>query len=272
MSYAQGPAPVPTFSRSVDGSPAVSLPSRTGAIDKTMILYETLRLAPGPVRLSELCRHTGFAKSTVHRLLTALIAAGMVARLGVRYIDAHRVAHAGRGAVRQRELLRRLAPFVCDAAIRTRCTASLATLDGLDVVFSHRVYSHTHVDTRSDATGRELAHLTAAGRMLLSRDPHTARSTLHKRDLSHAEAVELDNELTLLSRRGHATRVRPGQVACAAAVLPLGQGGQPIVITAKGRGDQTAAESMAAQLYEVALRTAKDTAWWQQSDDAGLWP
>jgi DNA-binding IclR family transcriptional regulator len=226
-------------------------PGRTAAIDKTMILYEALRSAPEGLRLSDLSRRTGLAKSTAHRLLTALIAAGMVTRLGVGYLAVHRSPDAAHVGGPHREPLLRLAPFVCDALVRTRCTASLAMLDGPDVVFAHRVFSHDNVSTPSDVSGRETAHLTAAGRLLLSCDLRAACGSERDWGLDAEEAARLDGELISLRRRGYAMRVSPG-IVCAAVVLPVHPEGAPIVLAAKGRGRASDAEYMVVQLRAVA--------------------
>ena len=245
-------APAPTHTHTTHPAHSTTRdPSRTAAIDKTMILYEALRSAPEALRLSDLSRRTGLAKSTTHRLLTALIASGMVTRLGVGYLAVHRSAEAARADSGQRDLLRWLAPFVCDALIRTRCTASLAMLDGPDVVFSHRVYSHDNVPTPSDSTGREKAHLTAAGRLLLSCDLRAACGSDRDWGLDAEETARLDGELISIRRRGYAMRVSP-QGVCAAVALPLSPQGPPIVLAAKGRGKAADAEHMVVQLRAVA--------------------
>ena len=215
------------------GSSGDGPPSRTGAIDKTMILYDTLRSAHEPLRLSDLSRRTGLAKSTTHRLLNALTVSGLVARLGVGYIAAPRPEDAQRGTDRQRDVLRRLAPYVCDAVIRTRCTASLATLDGPEVVFAHRVYSHENVPTASDRSGRERAHLTAAGRLLLAGDLRTAAGVIRTWGLGGEEAVRLQNELLQISRRGYAVRMTP-QLSCVAVELPVQRDRPRVALAIKG--------------------------------------
>jgi DNA-binding IclR family transcriptional regulator len=224
---------------------------RSAAIDKTMILYEALRSVPEAQRLSDLSRRTGLAKSTAHRLLTALIASGMVTRIGVGYLAVARASDMVRADGRQQALLRRLAPFVCDALIRTRCTASLATLDGPDAVFAHRVYSHDNVPTPSDLTGREKAHLTAAGRLLLSCDLRAECGSERDWGLDAEQAARLEGELISIRRRGYAMRVTP-QIICAAVVLPVDPDGPPVVLAAKGRGRISDAEYMVVQLRAVA--------------------
>lgn len=227
---------IPTVRRTCEplASPTDREPSRTGAIDKTMILYEQLRSTPDALRLSDLSRRTGLAKSTTHRLLNALTVSGLVVRLGMAYIAVPRPEDAQRGTTdSQRDVLRRLAPYVCDAVIRTRCTASLAILEGPDVVFAHRVYSHENVPTPSDRSGRERAHLTAAGRLLLSGDLRAACAAARDWGLAGEEVARLENDLVQITRRGFAARLTP-QVSCVAVALPAHRDGRRVALTIKG--------------------------------------
>jgi DNA-binding IclR family transcriptional regulator len=121
---------------------------------------------------------------------------------------------------------------VCDAVIRTRCTASLAVLEGPDVVFSHRVYSHESVPTPSDTTGRERAHRTAAGRLLLADDVRAACGSARAWGLGTQDAARLENDLVQIRRRGFAVRTTR-QVSCVAVGLWGGQDGPRIALAVK---------------------------------------
>jgi DNA-binding IclR family transcriptional regulator len=221
------------FRGAARGESAPREPGHTAAIDKAMTLYEVLRSAPEAVRLSELSRRTGFAKSTTHRVLAALTTAGMVTRLGHGYTAMPRSGEPAPATERRRDLLRRLAPFVADALIRTRLTASLAVLDGADVVFAHRVYSHDHVSSASDRTGRDRAHRTAAGRLLLARDLRTTCDAAPGWGLDTGEAARLNQELMLIHRRGFAIR-RTAEIGCLAVALPVAPGEEPVALTVTG--------------------------------------
>ncbi|MFI9386552.1 IclR family transcriptional regulator [Kutzneria sp. NPDC052558] len=200
----------------------------TPAVDKALIVFDVLRSAEGAVRLSDLSRRTGLPKSSVHRLLSALMKSGLVTRLGAGYA-ATDLAPAAEDSGRA---LRRLAPFVADVVMRTRSTASLAVLDGDDVVFSHRVHGHWDVRMPSDDQGRAPARQTAAGRVLLALDP---RST--------------DRELVRIRDRGFATVERDG-VTCVAVAVPLR--GQRVALTVRARTELVELDRMVFWLRTVA--------------------
>ncbi|MDT7725854.1 MAG: IclR family transcriptional regulator, regulon repressor [Actinomycetota bacterium] len=226
---------VPAAGRTGGGPHTPNEAGRTAGIDRAMILYEMLRSTSEALRLSDLSRRAGLAKSTTHRLLGALTTSGMVTRVGVGYTAVQRPGDLAPATDRQQDLLRRLAPFVCDALIRTRLTTSLAVLDGPDVVFAHRVYSHDNVPSASDHTGRDRAHRTAAGRLLLSHDLRAACDAAPGWGLDADEAAQLNRELMRIRRCGFAIR-ETTNLSCLAVALPVDPGGQPIALTIKGRG------------------------------------
>jgi DNA-binding IclR family transcriptional regulator len=134
-------------------------------------------------------------------MLRALTSAGLVARVGSHYRLA-RSAPTGSGA--HRDVLRRLAPYPGDLLARTGLTASLAVLDGTEVEFVHRVYGHRHQWGPCDDTGRDAAHLSAAGRVLLAYDETAARGQIRLAQLDTTSAAELGGDLMRIRQRGFA--------------------------------------------------------------------
>jgi len=219
---------------------------RMSAIDKAFVLYEALRSARGVMRLSDLSRRAGLPKSTTHRLLNSLVTSGLVVRGEAGYLAAERHRAPGpEAATRQRTLLRRLAPFAADLLARTGLTSGLAVLDGADVVFVHRVYSHETAWTPSDGSLRDHAHRTAAGRLLLSRELRSVCEVADGWGLTADESAELSREMMRIRHRGFAVGQRAG-ITCLAVPLPLpagspaapgaapGAGSVQVALTAKG--------------------------------------
>lgn len=207
---------------------------RLSSIDKTLVLYEALRSAPGAMRLSDLSRRAGLPKSTTHRLLNSLVVSGLAVRTGVGYLATEQHAvHRPEPVAEQRALLRRLAPFAADLAARTGLTAGLAVLDGAEVVFVHRVYSHNPAWTPSDDSLRDRAHRTAAGRLLLSRTPRSGCEVADDWGLTEGESAELTRELIRIRHHGHAVGERAG-ITCLAVPLPTPAGSVPVAFTVKG--------------------------------------
>ncbi|MDX6349554.1 MAG: hypothetical protein QOF84_4344 [Streptomyces sp.] len=210
-------------------------PTPMSAIDKAFVLYEALRSARGVMRLSDLSRRAGVPKSTTHRLLNSLVTSGLVVRTGAGYVakEQHGVVPAPEPVKEQRKLLRRLAPFAADLVARTGLTSGLAVLDGPDVVFVHRVYSHESAWTSSDDSLRDRAHRTAAGRLLLSRDRRSVCEVADEWGLTADESAELIREMMRIRHRGFAVGHRAG-ITCLAVPLPSPGGSVRVALTVKG--------------------------------------
>jgi hypothetical protein len=85
----------------------------------------------------------------------------------------------------------------------------------------------------TDHTGRDRAHRTAAGGLLLSHDLRAACDSAPGWGLSADEAAQLNRDLMRSGRRGFATR-ETADVGCLAVTLPAAPGGMPIALTVKG--------------------------------------
>ncbi|HET6298884.1 MAG TPA: helix-turn-helix domain-containing protein [Kribbella sp.] len=231
-------------------------------IENALVLYDSLRAAGPAMRLSDLSRSTGLPKSTTHRLLHALIASGLVVRFGVGYAAAERSGDSVSPADGRRDLLRGLAPFLGDLMVRTRLTASLAVLDGAEVVFVHRVYCHDNAPTPSDDSGRASAHRTASGRMLLAQHPRIACELAETWKLAPAEAAAVHCDLARI-RRNQLAVVDAGGISCLALPVPVGPGCLPIVLAVKGKTgtfDHQRAQYWLRHIAQLAARSSRDPA------------
>jgi len=207
---------------------------RTSVIDKALALLTELQVAEGAVRLTELSRKTGLAKSTTHRMLSALLASGVVTRVGSCYQASGRGDTVNAPGVHA-TLLRGLAPFTGDVLIRTGLTASLAVLQGTSVVFAHRVHGHDGVWSPSDETGKECAYGTAAGHLLMAYDHAAARHIIDMFGLEPDETAVLHHDLARIRQERFARKQRQPGVTCLAVPM-LGVHGYPrVALTIKGK-------------------------------------
>jgi DNA-binding IclR family transcriptional regulator len=229
------------------------VPQLPRAIEKALTLFVELQAMDGAVQLSELSRRTGLAKSTTHRLLSALAVAGVAVRAGSHYQIASRW-RTDRPTVESdnRRLLHGLAPFLGDLAIRTRLTASIAVLRGTDVVFPHRVYGHDTGLTPNDDTDRAPAHLTAAGRLLLAYDEVTTRRVFEKLSPQSEEAAELSRSLWPIKRTHFAVDTAQHGTTCVAVPLHRNGGHSNVAFVVKGRSDRIDLDLVLHQLRGVA--------------------
>jgi IclR family transcriptional regulator, acetate operon repressor len=145
-------------------------PERLVGADRVLaILAELARHADG-IGLDEMARAVSSNKATVHRALAALRRAGFAAQDGRgRYVlgdEFLRLAFAHHEARPEHE---RIAPVLRRLAERYGETAHYAVLDGAFVVYRAKIDPPTGaVKLTSTVGGRNTAHSTAVGKLLLS--------------------------------------------------------------------------------------------------------
>jgi IclR family KDG regulon transcriptional repressor len=227
----------------------------SGVVDRALSLVKELRAEGASMTLSELSRRTGLAKSTAHRMLTTLTSAGLVERIGYRYrTSAFLTIGTPPGGLDTHVL----APHVSDLYVRTRQTCGVAVLSGTDVVFSHRVYGHDSVRMPSDDTGREHAHTTAAGRLLLAFQPTVVRRVVRAHRLDGTTATELSIELDRIRRARFAVGTVGTEALCL-AVPVLGADRTPVAaLTLRGRRSRFDPKAALHWMRAVAETAARD--------------
>ncbi len=119
--------------------------------------------------VSELARRLGLGKSTVHRILTTLVAEGFIARTDDdRYRLGLKLHELGQLVVSSLEL-RQVAHAPLER-LRNECgeTVHIAVLEGTDVVFVYRFESPSTLRTFSRVGRRVPAYTTSSGKCLLA--------------------------------------------------------------------------------------------------------
>ncbi|MGI8306433.1 IclR family transcriptional regulator [Saccharopolyspora hattusasensis] len=202
-------------------------------IDKAFVLISVLQGDATAMRLSDLSRRTRLPKSTTHRMLHALIDAGVVERNGTLYQIAVKDTKREPSSNIPGELIRGVAPYLGDLLMHTRLTTSLATLNGRDVEFLQRVYGHQDLWLPSDESGRGPALDTAAGRALLAYDRAAALRAAQLAGLGPDDVAQLDGKLMGIRQNGYSV----GHHSCGATCLavPLLLPGCPaLALTVRG--------------------------------------
>jgi DNA-binding IclR family transcriptional regulator len=180
--------------------------------------------------VTELSRRLGLGKSTVHRLLTTLLAEGLVEqdhrtggyRLGIvmfelgEAVRVHLDLHAAAGAV-----LTRLRE-------RTGESSQVGVADGDDVVFVDRVESTHSLRLSTDPGRRDPLYCTSAGKVLLAFLPPGDREAfLARADLTPltpstiTDPARLRSELRAIRLRGWAESVNEREVGTASLAAPI---------------------------------------------------
>lgn len=156
------------------------------SVSKAMTLLNCLADAGIPLSLSELSACTGWAKSTVHGLLSAMRAFGVIEqearsgkyRLGIRLFELG-------GVVGNRFDIRSVArPHLQRISIRVGESASVAVLEGDAALVLDCVDAASALRVVTDVGARLPLHASALGKALLSLlDERECRSTLSRAGL-----------------------------------------------------------------------------------------
>ncbi|MER7548303.1 IclR family transcriptional regulator [Actinomadura sp.] len=125
----------------------------------------------GALGVSELSRRTGLPKSTVHRLVRALTAHGLLDRSGSRVRLGLRLFELGQLVPLRRDLRAAALPFMADLRDATHQIVHLAVLDGPEVVYLEILRSADAPAMPSRVGGRLPAHATGVGKAMLAFSP-----------------------------------------------------------------------------------------------------
>jgi IclR family acetate operon transcriptional repressor len=200
--------------------------------DRVLAVLKELAQYPDGVGLEELTRSIGSPKPTVHRALSSLRKAGLAEQdarghylLGDEFLRMAFAHHEARpDHVRVRPVLEKL-------AARFGETAHYAVLDGREVVYRAKVDPPSGaVRLTSTIGGRNLAHATGVGKMLLAYHLPTrddvanwagpsglARRTPHTR----CTVEDLHRDLQEIRDRGYATDDQENEVGVNCVALPV---------------------------------------------------
>lgn len=196
-------------------------------LGRTMTLLGAFRPGDTELTLAELCRRTGIPKGTAHRLLGELAEWQIVERTehGVRL--GMRLFELGQLAPLQRGLREAAAPYLADLFEATHETVHLAVLDGVEVVYVHKLSGRRGPAVPSRLGGRMPAHCTGVGKALLAFAPTdqllaVVAAGLERRTPRTIVAPGLlDAELARIRERGVAVEHEESTVGIACVAAPV---------------------------------------------------
>ncbi|WP_106585057.1 IclR family transcriptional regulator [Murinocardiopsis flavida] len=152
-----------------DGAAAGSTPGTRTAVDKALDVLTALVRPDGPHRLSDIARHTGLAKATVHRTLHTLGESGYAAAVPGGYDVGPRLLGMASAALAASRESRFARPLLHDLQQRTGHTAHYAVRHGDRAVYVDTVDPDRGYRMSTRAGGEVPLHCTGMGRAILSR-------------------------------------------------------------------------------------------------------
>lgn len=123
-----------------------------------------------PLSLADLGQRTGLARSTVHRLLTELVALGWIERAGTRYQLGMGLFELGELVPVKHRLRSVSLPYMQDLFAATGETVHLAVRDGVDAIYAEKIHGHRSLPLPSRTGGRAPLTCTAVGKALLAHE------------------------------------------------------------------------------------------------------
>jgi DNA-binding IclR family transcriptional regulator len=202
-----------THIRTEDDRPAQDGRYRIQAIERAVAILNAFSAEQPELRVSELAERLGLHKSTVHRFLVNLEAAGMVERnpRSGRYRLGLRIFELGGLVMQRMDLWDEALPFLEGLVRDSGETGHLAVLDGGEAIYVERVEARRALRIPS-AVGRGYpVHATNLGKVLLAYLPEEEITRIvAERGLAGytphtiTDAEQLASELALIRERGYA--------------------------------------------------------------------
>jgi DNA-binding IclR family transcriptional regulator len=136
---------------------------------KTFAVLERLATRDQPLRVSEVAREMGIAKSNAHRILSTLVALGYGQRTQQgSYRPTLRLWEIGVQILNRMDVRRLARPVLEAIASQTDETVHLTILDGGEIVYIDKIESSHPVREFTRIGARAPAHCTATGKVMLA--------------------------------------------------------------------------------------------------------
>lgn len=246
---------------------------RVVGADRVLAVLVELAAHPAGVSLDELAQQLGSPKSTVHRALGSLQRAKLALRtgrgryrLGDEFLRLASLNAAGRPETQ------RIEPVLEALAERFGETVHYAVLDGRDVVYRAKVDPvEGAVRLTSFVGGRNPAHCTAVGKLLLSRTVDSldalrallGEGPLERRtDRTITELPALWDELEATRERGFGTDDQENETGVNCVAVPVGfipEGAAAGAVSVSGLAFRTSLSELEAAAPSI-LAAVRETA------------
>ena len=162
------------------GAPRVAPSGATlSTVAKTLTLLQAFTYDEPVLGVSDLARRLGLGKSTVHRMLTTLLAEGFVAKTpDDRYRLGFKLYELGQQVVNGLELREVAHPFLEQLRNESKETTHLAVLDGPEVIYLERIESPSTLRLFGRIGRRMPAHVTSSGKAMLAYSPYSVTESV----------------------------------------------------------------------------------------------
>jgi IclR family transcriptional regulator, KDG regulon repressor len=194
-------------------------------------LLKVFRSREADLGVSELARRLGLGKSTVHRMLTTLVAEGLIEqnprtggyRLGIVMFE------LGEAVRVHMDLHAAVGPVLGELRTQTGESSQVGVLDGHEVVYVDRLESAHSLRLFTETGRRVPVHCTSSGKVLLAYLPEARRQALLRAAApltaltphTITDESQLAAELDRVRRRGWAEAVNEREIGVASIAAPV---------------------------------------------------
>jgi IclR family transcriptional regulator, KDG regulon repressor len=257
----------------VQASPVPASPVPAPA-DRTMLtsvrnaarLLRAFSRAGQELGITELSRQLGLGKSTVHRMVTTLVAERLLERGSTpgRYRLGLVLYELGSNVTEHVDLHQAALPVLTTLRHETGEMVHVAVLDGLEVVYVERLESHNLLPIFRQVGHRLPAHTTSSGKILLAALPLAELN--HRLEDWRPRAVtpwtiidktRLLAELSTVAKRGWAQNNEEGHLGIASVGAPIrGRDGQ-VMAAVSVVGDSARMRAMMRRATALVVESAR---------------
>ncbi len=237
------------------------------SVDRSLAIMEAMARDGGPMSLGEISAEVELTRSTVHRLLSTMMARGFVrqdAQSG-KYSLGFRALEVGTSFLASLDIRDVARPYLRSLATECGETANMAVLEGSDVVYIDQVEAESIVKMRARLGSRGPAYCTGSGKVLLAglSDEELDRlfgGRLLKRYTTRTitDLDRLRQELARVRRDGFALdfgEMEPA-VRCAAAPVRDHEGHIACAVSISGPSDRIEGERLRCVLVPAVVKAA----------------
>jgi IclR family transcriptional regulator, KDG regulon repressor len=193
-------------------------------------LLKVFRSREADLGVSELARRLGLGKSTVHRMLTTLVAEGLIEqnprtggyRLGIVMFE------LGEAVRVHMDLHAAVGPVLGELRAQTGESSQVGVLDGHEVVYVDRLESAHSLRLFTETGRRVPVHCTSSGKVLLAYLPEARRQVVLRAAPFTAltphtitDRSQFAAELDRVRRRGWAEAVNEREIGVASIAAPV---------------------------------------------------
>ena len=138
-------------------------------LDRAFDILDILSENIVPMRLSEIASASGLSKSTVHRILSAMLERSIVAKTEMgAYTIGYKIIEFASTHINNLELLTEAKPYLSRIMRELDLTAHLGILDGADVVYLEKLDGHPNAQSYTQVGHRSPGFCSSIGKCLMA--------------------------------------------------------------------------------------------------------